>query len=58
VKTSFETCDHLSPFRGWLERLLDKAPLQRSAGDPGRIQRGDRYHRSGTLGERRFSASV
>lgn len=43
---------------GFCECLPDKAPEQSSAGDPGRMQRGDEYHRSGTMGERQFSASV
>lgn len=43
---------------GFCKCLPVKAPTQSSAGDCGRMQRGDWCHKSGTLRERQFSASA
>lgn len=43
---------------GFCECLPDRAPQQSSAGDPGKMQSGDRDHPSDTLGQRHFSASA
>lgn len=40
------------------ECFFKKSPKQSSAGDCGRMQRGDRCHKSGTLGERQLSTST
>lgn len=43
---------------GFCGCLPDKAPQQSSAGDPGKMQSGDRDHPLDTLAQRHFSASA